>query len=198
MVTKPLNYPREPLEEEPGALEDQAPFQVQDTEPSPPPAELTPERSGPAWRVLFHLSGAQATTIGLDVWRVTVLGRGDQMSAFRPDLDFTPHGAMRHGVSRRHALIRPGEQLLYLIDQNSTNGTWVNGRRLLPGRDFPLSDGDVIELGALRMTLRIVHTPDEPGQETSQRPSRNPLRRWVSGRAHQDRDPSAGSGPRDG
>jgi pSer/pThr/pTyr-binding forkhead associated (FHA) protein len=85
------------------------------------------------------------------------------MSAFRPDLDFAPYGAMRHGVSRRHALIRPGERNLYLIDQNSTNGTWVNGQRLMPGRDFPLSDGDIIELGALHMTLRIVHSPVEGG-----------------------------------
>jgi pSer/pThr/pTyr-binding forkhead associated (FHA) protein len=83
------------------------------------------------------------------------------MSAFRPDLDFTPHGAMRHGVSRRHALIRPSEGTLNLIDQGSTNGTWINGQRLMPGREFPLTDGDTIELGALRMTLRIVKTPNE-------------------------------------
>ena len=163
MVTKPLNQPREPLDEEPEQL---SPVQVArlemgDTEPSPPPPEVTHERAGPAWRVLFHLSTGQVSTIGLDVWRVTVLGRSDPMSAFRPDLDFGPYGAMRYGVSRRHALVRPGDHLLYLIDQNSTNGTWVNGQRLSPGRDFPMSDGDVVELGALRMTLRIVHSPIE-------------------------------------
>jgi predicted component of type VI protein secretion system len=102
------------------------------------------------------------------------------MSAFRPDLDFAAFGAMRHGVSRRHALIRPADEMLYLIDQNSTNGTWVNGQRLLPGRDFPLKDGDIIELGALRMTMRITHFPD--GRENAPHPqASNPLRRWAFG-----------------
>lgn len=165
LVTKPLNQPREPLQEEPDELEQAAALPAQqETQPSPPPPEITPERAGPAWRILLHVSGSQASTVGLDIWRVTVLGRADPMSAFRPDLDFAPYGAMRHGVSRRHALIRPGDSTLYLIDQNSTNGTWVNGQRLMPGRDFPLSDGDSLELGALRMTLRIVHSPQDKGE----------------------------------
>jgi pSer/pThr/pTyr-binding forkhead associated (FHA) protein len=149
----------------------------QSIQPSPPPPEITAERAGPAWRILLHVAGSQASTVGLDIWRVTVLGRADPMSAFRPDLDFAPYGAMRHGVSRRHALIRPGESALYLIDQNSTNGTWVNGQRLMPGRDFPLSDGDSIELGALRMTLRIVHSPAEGDEDNSGRASESGSKR---------------------
>jgi len=173
LVTKPLNNPREPLEDEADAFSQivSAP-PIQDTQPSPPPPEITAQRSGPAWRVLLHVAGPQANTIGLDIWRVTVLGRADTLSAFRPDLDFAPYGAMRHGVSRRHALIRPGDRTLYLIDQNSTNGTWVNGQRLLPGRDFPLSDGDAIELGALRMTLRVVNSPDD--EESTHGPTGDP------------------------
>lgn len=173
MVTKPLN---------PEQLDDQPEI----SSPPPPPAEVyepepAPDRSGPAWRVLFHLSGSQATTVGLDVWRVTVLGRADPMSAFRPDLDYAPYGAMRHGVSRRHALVKPGERTLYLIDQSSTNGTWVNGQRLLPGREFPLSDGDIIELGALRMTLRIVQSPVETSKsdDSDGRSMRGRRFRWL-------------------
>ena len=61
-------------------------------------------------------------------------------------------------------------------------------QRLLPGRDFPLTDGDVIELGALRMTLRIVQSPGEPeGSNTHQHqtPNPNPLRKWYFGRSGQ-------------
>jgi FHA domain len=172
LVTKPLNQPREPLEEDFDDEEQVAALPVdQDTQPSPPPPDVTHERAGPAWRILLHVSGAQASTVGLDIWRVTVLGRADPMSAFRPDLDFAPYGAMRHGVSRRHALIRPGDRMLYLIDQGSTNGTWVNGQRLMSGRDFPLSDGDSVELGALRMTLRIVHSPESTDEGSSGGPT---------------------------
>jgi len=180
VVTKPLNQPRQPLDEDFSAEFDFA-ISDEETKPSLPPVEVPPERSGPAWRVLFHVSGSQANTVGLDVWRVTVLGRADLNSAFRPDLDFTPYGAMRHGVSRRHALLRPGDRTLYLIDQNSTNGTWVNGQRLLHGRDFPLTDDDVIELGALRMTLRIVHSPY--GEQNTNQSKDDPFRgrpfRWT-------------------
>ncbi|HEC23119.1 MAG TPA: FHA domain-containing protein [Chloroflexi bacterium] len=171
MVTKPLNQPREPLDEEPYTDESFASpsgLAVETPSPAPPPDDAASERSGPAWRVLFHITGPQPSTVGLDIWRVTVLGRADPHSAFRPDLDFAPYGAMRYGVSRRHALVRPSEHMLYLVDQNSTNGTWVNGQRLIGGREFPLSDGDIIELGALRMTVRIVQSPHQSAaRETS-------------------------------
>lgn len=176
MVTKPLNQPREPLDEDVD-FEEYLATVAGETAPSPPPPDITAERSGPAWRILFHISGAQSSTIGLDIWRVTVLGRSDPMSAFQPDVDFAPYGAMRHGVSRRHALIRPAENNIYLIDQNSTNGTWINGQRLLSGRDFPLTDGDVLELGALRMTLRIVQSPDGDRKDKKHEPDPRPPRR---------------------
>ena len=174
MVTKPLEPKKTPIDDDPEVSAALAVPVPQDTEPSPPPPDITPEQSGPAWRVLFNITGAQPITVGLDIWRVTVLGRADPMSAFRPDLDYAPYGAMRHGVSRRHALIRPGEQTLYLIDQNSTNGTWVNGQRLMPGREFRLSDNDIIELGALRMVLRVVQSPQdaEAAPPGSERPMR--------------------------
>jgi hypothetical protein len=147
--------------------------------PEPPPPEISEGRATPTWRVLFELSNPLQGPIGLDIWRVTVLGRADPMSAFRPDLDYAPYGAMRFGVSRRHALIRPGEDGLYLIDQHSTNGTWVNGQRLLPGQDYRLVDGDVIELGALRMTLRVVQSPTSKA-EPERRPERRMRARFLS------------------
>jgi pSer/pThr/pTyr-binding forkhead associated (FHA) protein len=170
-----------PIEDDPGVIEARAVPIPEDTEPAPPPPDITPGQSGPAWRVLFNITGAQPTTVGLDIWRVTVLGRADPMSAFRPDLDYAPYGAMRHGVSRRHALVRPGEHTLYLIDQNSTNGTWVNGTRLMPGREFRLSDNDIIELGALRMVLRIVQAPQaaDAAQPASERPMRGRRLRFL-------------------
>ncbi len=188
MVTKPLNEPHKPLDEDDELEAVLAAYTAppSETQPSPPPPEVTAGQAGPAWRVQFELPGHPPQRVGLDIWRVTVMGRTDPMSAFRPDLDWGPYGAMRHGVSRRHALIRPGEHTLYLIDQNSTNGTWVNGQRLLPGQDFPLSDGDVIELGALRMILRIIRAPHEtrPEQHT-ERPMRGFPFRFLFGRGRQ-------------
>lgn len=129
-------------------------------EVSTPPSTVD-ERTSPLWRVLLHIAGnrGQVTTIGMDIWRVTVLGRTDPSGSYLPDVDFGPYSGMRMGVSRRHALLRPSQTSLALIDQNSTNGTWVNGQRLSPGRDFSLNDGDRVELGDLRFTIRVMNSP---------------------------------------
>jgi len=58
-------------------------------------------------------------------------------------------------VSRRHAEICRQEEGFILRDLDSTNGTWLNGRRL--NAPVLLYDGDVIEIGAARL---IFHDPD--------------------------------------
>jgi len=52
-------------------------------------------------------------------------------------------------VSRRHALITVDDAGHASIrDENSTNGTFVNNDRLLPGIDVRLVDGDTVRLAA--------------------------------------------------
>ena len=119
------------------------------------------DRDTPLWRVLLHVAGDPVVTYGLDIWRVIVLGRSDPTGNFRPDLDFGSKSAMRLGVSRRHALIRPDATNLWLIDQNSTNGTWINDKRLSPGRQYPLKSGDEVELGDLKFKVRFMNWPPQ-------------------------------------
>ncbi len=57
-------------------------------------------------------------------------------------------------VSRRHALLRRGADGGWrLVDLESTNGTWLNGRRV--ERSTPVSDGDELRLAGLRLTVRL-------------------------------------------
>jgi pSer/pThr/pTyr-binding forkhead associated (FHA) protein len=52
-------------------------------------------------------------------------------------------------VSRRHAMIMVDDAGHATIrDEGSTNGTFVNGDRLLPGVDVRLVDGDTVRLAA--------------------------------------------------
>jgi pSer/pThr/pTyr-binding forkhead associated (FHA) protein len=52
-------------------------------------------------------------------------------------------------VSRRHATVTMDDGGHASIrDENSTNGTFVNGDRVLPGIAVRLADGDVVRLGA--------------------------------------------------
>ena len=51
-------------------------------------------------------------------------------------------------VSRRHAEVRPGNQLV-VVDLGSTNGTKVNGLRITGER--PLADGDIVSMGSTHL-----------------------------------------------
>jgi len=59
-------------------------------------------------------------------------------------------------VSRRHARITRSGSIYHLEDLRSSNGTFVNGERLEPGRAAKLSVGDVIHVGP----FRFVFVPD--------------------------------------
>lgn len=58
-------------------------------------------------------------------------------------------------VSLRHALIRPSSSGVVLIDENSTNGTYLNAARLVPGAAKLLSDGDRIQIGRAWLGVRF-------------------------------------------
>ncbi len=110
----------------------------------------------PPWRVIMQLVKPSQTKIGLDVRQMLVVGRVDPESAHTPDLDLTPHMALEHGVSRQHAVLIPTADALCLVDLGSTNGTWVNGIYLEPGRRHELSANDRIEFGLLRLIVQAI------------------------------------------
>ncbi|NJL23215.1 MAG: FHA domain-containing protein [Leptolyngbyaceae cyanobacterium SM1_3_5] len=54
-------------------------------------------------------------------------------------------------LSRRHAVIGYSAEGFYITDVGSSNGTWVNKRKLSAMERQLLQDGDVIRLGSLRV-----------------------------------------------
>ena len=54
-------------------------------------------------------------------------------------------------LSRRHAVIGYSTEGFYITDVGSSNGTWVNERKLSAMERQPLQDGDVVRLGSLRV-----------------------------------------------
>ncbi|WP_193197586.1 FHA domain-containing protein [Nostoc sp. MG11] len=59
-------------------------------------------------------------------------------------------------LSRRHAAIQFIDQGFYLVDFNSTNGSFVNGERAY--QPLKLKDGDRIKLGSMTFNFFINHT----------------------------------------
>jgi hypothetical protein len=68
-------------------------------------------------------------------------------------VDLTPHGAFSNGVSRRHAMIRRKNNKFEIIDLDSTNGSWLNEKRMTPTKAYPLPSGATVRLGQLRLQI---------------------------------------------
>jgi len=78
-----------------------------------------------------------------------VIGRAGASGLRHPDVDLTSWGAVRYGVSRLHAALEIRDDAVFLSDLGSTNGTYLNARRLSPGEDRIVCSGDQLCFGNL-------------------------------------------------
>ena len=86
-----------------------------------------------------------------EIW----VGRCDAPKGITPDLDLAPDGGYLEGVSRRHARVYQEDDLIFVEDAASTNGTFLNDRRLVPRLPYPLREGDALRLGKLNLLVRF-------------------------------------------
>ncbi len=66
-----------------------------------------------------------------------IIGRGD-------DCDIR---VLDTSVSRRHVRLEKIGEEYYVLDMQSTNGSYVNDRQSLPGEPIPMRDGDYLRVG---------------------------------------------------
>ncbi|MBZ0300965.1 MAG: FHA domain-containing protein [Anaerolineae bacterium] len=85
-----------------------------------------------------------------------ILGRRDPDRPRQPDIDLTSYQAMEYGVSALHAVIQHTNEGVQIVDLDSTNGTTVNGRRLVPNQLYVLHDGDEIRFSRLTARIQIL------------------------------------------
>jgi hypothetical protein len=84
----------------------------------------------------------------------SLVGRKDRITNVVPEVDLTPLDEGRV-VSRRHAQVEADGDQCQLRDLGSTNGTFVNGRRVPPSVACPLAAGDQVSFGGIVVTLAI-------------------------------------------
>jgi len=101
--------------------------------------------------LLFVIAGTD-TPISIKKNNKVSLGR-EASSGNLPHGDFNPYNAFLLGVSRQHAVIEISGASYYLRDLESTNGTWLNERKLVPHDAYQLHTGDLIRLGQLGFYL---------------------------------------------
>jgi pSer/pThr/pTyr-binding forkhead associated (FHA) protein len=102
------------------------------------------------------------TRIQVRISQEVILGRLDASRGVFPNVDLTAAQAAEKGVSREHARISRHGGDLFVVDLNSTNGTFLNSERLVPQAPRLINDGDRLQLARLVLTVRL-----KPG---SQRP----------------------------
>jgi pSer/pThr/pTyr-binding forkhead associated (FHA) protein len=85
-----------------------------------------------------------------------VVGRCAPTGHAQPDIDLSPFSAELKGVSRRHLrIVHLGGTSVLVNDLDSSNGTWLNGERLKPLIEYPLTDGDLLRLGELEIVIKF-------------------------------------------
>ncbi len=103
-------------------------------------------------------------------WRylLTVEGRPVEISDGEVSLGRSRTATIRvehDSVSRSHALVTLQHGDVTIRDLNSSNGTWIAGRRI--AGEVPLRDGSRVQLGAAVMLLRIVPPDEAPSERTT-------------------------------
>ena len=94
---------------------------------------------------ILHLAGQTEFTIGRTADGQPIL----------PDVDLSLFEAYAQGVSRLHAALKIHNQRVVITDLGSSNGTRVNGQKIVPHVDYPLNHGDMIALGKFAIQILI-------------------------------------------
>jgi pSer/pThr/pTyr-binding forkhead associated (FHA) protein len=106
----------------------------------------------PAERLL--LASPDGSTLEIPAKDDVVVGREDPISEVFPDLDLTGFGGMEKGVSRKHAVIHRSGADYTVEDMNSTNGTYVNRKKVQPNTPQAIKPGDELRFGKLAFSLK--------------------------------------------
>jgi pSer/pThr/pTyr-binding forkhead associated (FHA) protein len=123
-----------------------------------PPWEDVTEPEQHAWKAAVSAVAGQTGVTLADAEPVPVqslmMQAGDQRHAFEKDFTAGRQGALALGddyASNNHARFQIAHGLWYVKDLGSTNGTWLNGRRIHAAQR--LKKGDKIKIGRTVVTV---------------------------------------------
>lgn len=132
------------------------------------PVTKVPDKSDPVSPAQANGTKSSGSSVGLALKIVSsgqiiplsgqnefTLGRITEGQPILPDIDLSPFEGYAEGVSRLHAAIRITERGVMIVDLGSSNGTRINGQKIVPNVNYPLKDGDIVALGRIKMQITI-------------------------------------------
>jgi hypothetical protein len=109
--------------------------------------------------LLFVVAGSSITIPVKKSSHIT-LGR-EFTSENSAQVNLSTYNAFFLGVSRQHAVIELSGPNYFIRDLESTNGTWLNERKLIPHDAYALHVGDLIRLGQMGLYIYFM-VPELP------------------------------------
>jgi len=137
------------------------------TIPDPTPQQPQTEKEADATAdedvntISLYLPGLNEPLVITGKDRIT-FGRRDVQNAIMPTVDLSTNYGALLGVSRMHAQILFKDEGCVVEDLNSSNGTWVNERKIEVGKPHPLRNGDQVRLGQLLMIVYMTSVKHKP------------------------------------
>jgi CheY-like chemotaxis protein/pSer/pThr/pTyr-binding forkhead associated (FHA) protein len=92
-----------------------------------------------------------------------VIGRSVVGETRQPDVDLSPFGAEKFGVSRQHVKIFSDDSHIYVTDLESGNGTFLNKDRLKPMQAYAITHDDHLMLGRMGLDFKVIISPSHSG-----------------------------------
>lgn len=84
------------------------------------------------------------------------IGRFDPVTGLKPEVDLSELDLNR-SVSRHHARLTLVDGAYAVTEEvGALNGTFINGKKLVSGKPAPLRDGDLLNLGMVKLIFREV------------------------------------------
>jgi pSer/pThr/pTyr-binding forkhead associated (FHA) protein len=126
---------------------------------SRPPWDQAGDEEQAAWKVAVQAVASQGdvTVAEGSLTQALVLQAVDQTHVFRKEFTVGRQGTLPitdEHASNQHALFQCAHNLWYVEDLSSTNGTWLNGRRIYASQR--LKKGDKIKIG--RTVITVIST----------------------------------------
>ncbi|MDA8424467.1 MAG: FHA domain-containing protein [Nitrospiraceae bacterium] len=112
------------------------------------------ETAGAAAGAELVLASPDGSTLEIPSKEEVMIGREDPISEVFPDVDLTGLGGMEKGVSRKHAVIHREGADYTVEDMGSTNGTFVNKKRIQPHAPQTIKPGDEVRFGKLALSVK--------------------------------------------
>jgi len=116
------------------------------------------ENTNASWmdqRAVIFILGQDQIYRVLPEGQEMLVGRKHSTNGPQPDLDLSPYGAAFAGTSRLHVALEHDQDSWWLIDMNSSNGTWVDGERLAPFVPHMLSNTNHIFLSNFELFIML-------------------------------------------